>query len=148
MKYEQWVVDHTLVNYVSGRDVHGWPRAVEQANRVFPGTFTWLMSCSSAEGGWGRFVLHGGARYYPGAEYAKGGREVGGNMQYTYGTFRGHYRRAIEYVRERGYFLDRTLQEVSPGTWQSAAAQALAAAWARYTGNDNSHWSASWSNGC
>ena len=32
--------------------------------------------------------------------------------------------------------------------WRSALGQALAGGWARYTGNDASHWSASWGNGC
>jgi hypothetical protein len=149
---EKWV-ERTLVELAYDGRRDPWPLAVRQVQKLFPGTEGWLLSCSDAEG-WepGRliWVVFGGDPYTPGAENDYNGRlpQVGGPMQYMYGTFRGHYRHALEYVQEKGYRVPRHLVEVSVTAWRSALAQALAAGWARYTGEDNNHWSASWSNGC
>jgi hypothetical protein len=146
--YRSWIATFTILDFPYGDGNGAWFSAVNQADRVYPGTRSWLLSCSRPEGGHGRWVVHGGSSYYAGAEDAKDGKEVGGNMQYTYGTFSGHFRHAAEDLIRRGYRLPAHLRRSSVTAWRSAAAQALAAAWARVTGNDNQHWIASWASGC
>lgn len=124
---------------------HAWHRAVHEVQKVFPGTESWLLSCSGAEGGHGRWVSYGGGSYYPGFER---NYVVGGWMQFKYPTFTGMYRHALDDLKARRILVPPELQQPGVKAWLSALGQALAAAWARYTGNDASHWSASWSNGC
>ena len=126
-----------------------WLTAVQIAQRVFPRTDGWLTSCSRPEGGHGRWVLYQGKSYYPGAEYSKTfhGWMVGGPMQYMWPTFKGHYRHALDSLRARGYSIDLPPPD-DVSAWRSMSAQALAAGWARWSGNDNTHWSASFGNGC
>jgi hypothetical protein len=121
-----------------------WVTAVNLVQRVFPGTEAWLLSCSSAEGGHGRWVTYGGGSYYPGFENRY---TVGGPLQYKWPTFRGHYRNALESLRSRGYIVDLPSPD-DVQAWLSMTGQALAGGWARWSGNDSSHWSASWGNGC
>jgi len=121
-----------------------WRTSVHIIQRAFPGTANVLLSCSSAEGAHGDWVLYGGRPYYPGAEYAKTfhGWMVGGPMQYMWPTFKGHYRHGLDSLRERGFKVN--LPPVSDvAAWRSMTAQAIAAGWAFWSGNDNSHWSAS-----
>lgn len=130
------------------RGNNAWPKAVRQAQRVFPGTESWLLSCSDAEGwspGSDLWVTYGGGSYYPGLEdkYI-----VGGPMQFKYPTFTGMFRRAVEYAVSKDFIIPSHLRSDGVSAWRSALGQALAAGWARYTGNDNSHWAASWGNGC
>lgn len=126
-----------------------WVTSVRIVQRPFPGTESFLMSCSGAEGSHGDFVLYGGRPYYPGAEYAKTfhGDMVGGWMQYMWDTFKGHYRRGLDSLRSRGFTVS-----LPPPTdvraWLSPLAQAIAAGWARWSGNDGTHWSASFGSGC
>lgn len=146
--YRSWLLSFTIIDFPYAEGNGAWFAAVNQADRLYPGTRGWLLSCSRPEGGHGRWVVHGGGAYYAGAEYARGGKEVGGNLQYTYGTFSGHYRHAYEDLTARGYRFPVHLRGSSVTAWQSATAQALAGAWARFTGNDDRHWIASWSTGC
>ena len=121
-----------------------WRTAVFIVQRAFPNTADVLLSCSSAEGAHGAWVLYGGRPYYPGAEYARTfhGWMVGGPMQYMWPTFKGHYRHGLDSLRERGFKVN--LPPVSDvAAWRSMTAQAIAAGWAFWSGNDNSHWSAS-----
>lgn len=73
-------------------------------------------------------------------------------MQFRFSTFTGMFRHGVDSLKERGYRLPAHLRNQSADglttAWRSALGQAIAAGWARYTGNDNSHWSASWGNGC
>lgn len=123
-----------------------WEDAVQLVQRFYPGTSSWLWSCSGAEGGHGRWVTYGGGSYYPGFEdrYI-----VGGPMQFKWPTFKGMYRRAVDDLRSQGYRFEPAIADSDDvQAWLSYTAQALAAGWARYTGNDDSHWSASWNTGC
>lgn len=125
-----------------------WVTAVRVVQRAFPGTQSWLLSCSDAEGGHGEFVVYGGGSYYPGAEYAQTfhGDMVGGPLQYMWGTFKGHYRHGLDALRAKGFTVD--LPPVSDvSAWRSPLAQAIAGAWAILNGQ-RSHWSASIGNGC
>ena len=109
---------------------------------MYPGTRSWLLSCSAAEGGHGRWVTYGG-----GSDYwsAKRNYVVGGWMQFKYPTFIGMFHHAVAHAKQRGFIIPE-IDGVQ--AWLSPLAQALAAGWARYTGNDAHHWSASFSNGC
>lgn len=140
-----WERYRTLRDFPIRPGNNAWLRAVEEVQRPYPGSRSWLRSCSAAEGGWGRWVIHGGAPYYPGVEYRD---TSSGHLQYRYSTFRGHYRRALDDLRSRGFKVPKHLRAVSVKAWRSALGQALAGGWARWSGNDGSHWSASWSRGC
>jgi hypothetical protein len=136
-------------------DYRSWTRAVREAQRVFPGTEAWLLNCSDAEGyntaDPTRWVIYGGGSYYPGAEHSYNGHlpQVGGPMQFMWGTFKGMYRHALGHAQDKRFIIPAHLRDPGDvGAWRSMLAQALAAGWARYTGNDNNHWSASFGNGC
>ena len=134
--------------YADGNNA--WFKAIDQAQRVFPGTKDWLISCSRPEGGHGRWVGYSGVSF---STWLRDSNTVGGNMQFRFGTFTGMYRNAYAYLRSKGFRVPDHLDDVNSvigltTAWRSALGQALAAGWARYTGNDNSHWSASWGRGC
>lgn len=128
--------------------INDWVNAVHVAQRVFPNTESWLLSCSGAEGGHGRFVLYGGRAYYPGAEYARTfhGWMVGNWLQYMWPTFKGHYRHALDSLNARGYKVDLPPPS-DVRAWRDPLAVALAGGWAILHGQ-RSHWSASIGNGC
>ena len=73
-------------------------------------------------------------------------------MQQRFQTFKGFWRHGREYVLSRGFVLPSHLRgnglAAKTRAWRSALGQAISAGWARYTGNDDSHWRASWANGC
>lgn len=121
-----------------------WVTAVRVIQRVFPNTESWLLSCSAAEGGHGRWVRFGGGSYYPGYEYTDA---VGGWPQYRWSTFKGHYRNGLAALRARGFNIDMP-EPNDVQAWLLPMGHAIAAGWARWSGNDDSHWSASWGNGC
>lgn len=121
-----------------------WITSVGIVQRVFPGTRSWLLSCSAAEGGHGAWVRYGGGSYYPGYEYTGA---VGAWLQYRWGTFKGHYRHGLEALRQKGFIVDLPEPD-DVRAWLSPLAVAVAGGWARWSGNDDSHWSASWGNGC
>jgi hypothetical protein len=144
--YERWLERHTLRDFRVAPGSRAWLRAVREAQKVFPNTDAWLVSCSGAEGGHGRWVRFGGGSYYQGYEHTD---RVGNWLQFRWSTFRGMYRRALDDVLRRGFKVPRKLRD--PGdvrAWLSPLATALAGGWARFTGNDDSHWSASWGKGC
>jgi hypothetical protein len=121
-----------------------WVAAVRVVQRPFPGTSSWLLSCSAAESHWGSWVRFGGSPYYQGYEYTN---EVGGFLQYRWRTFQGHYRHGLESLRERGFLVSLPAPS-DVRAWLSPLGQAVAGGWARWSGNDDSHWSASWGRGC
>jgi len=142
--YELWILTGTLRDYPFRDGNHAWAKAVREVQRVFPGTEGWLMSCSAAEGGWGRWVGYSGVAY---STWLRDSNTVGGPLQFRFGTFTGMFRRGAEYVVARGFRLPSHLRDMTTA-WRSALGQAIAGGWARYTGNDDSHWSASWGRGC
>lgn len=151
LAYKRWLAERTLRDFAVRPGNDAWRKSVYEVQRVFPGTASWLLSCSGAEGGHGRWVIYGGRSYFPGAEYTYNGHlpQVGGPMQFMWGTFKGMYRRGLEYVLSKGYLVPDAIRDHSNvRAWRSMLAQAIAAGWARYTGNDDSHWSASWGSGC
>lgn len=142
--FSRWQEAHFVLHDFAVRDGnHAWHKAVREVQKVYPGTEAWLLSCSWAEGKWGRWVSYGGL-YTP--EYAAAHYIVGGWMQFKYPTFTGMYRHAFEDLTKRGFKLGKYVSGME--AWQSPLAQALAAGWARYTGEDDQHWSASFATGC
>lgn len=89
-----------------------WQTAVRVVQRTWPGTYAWLLSCSSAEGGHGQFVMN-----YQGSG-------AGGWLQYMESTFNYHYSAALELARREHKPLP------PPGLgWTSPLAQAFAGGW-------------------
>jgi hypothetical protein len=141
MATEKWVDYHVLEDIPYGEGSQAWPRAVEEVQKIFPGSDGWMISCAGSEGGQGRWVVHGGGSYYSGAEYAKGGREVGGNLQFTYGTFEYMFNAGVKYLREHGFFLPAHLRGgASVTAWRSALGQAIAGGAAYTLGLRGNHW--------
>lgn len=101
-----------------------WSRAVELVQRIYPGTSGWLLSCSSGEGGHGRFVLN------------HQGSGAGGWMQFLSSTFYSHYRAAFADARAKGFVIDRVHE-----SWYDPIGQAVTAAHMR-THGQSSHWDA------
>ena len=141
--YERWVREHTL------RDHESWQAAIREVQVVFPGTAGWMDSCSDAEGMSPsrdrEFYVFGFRPFSWGAWYAD---TVGGPGQIRRTTFIPMYRSGLEYVLARGYRVPFYLRKADSLSWQSMLAQAIAMGWARFTGNDNQHWSASFGRGC
>lgn len=103
-----------------------WTSAVAAVQAWYPGTSGWLLSCSASEGGWGGFVMN------------RQGSGAGGWMQYMAGTFYGDWGAATADLSRRGIAIPVA------GSWGNPLAQAIAAAWARYTGNaPSSKWTGS-----
>lgn len=142
--WEVWLVTRTLRDYPFVPGNHAWHRAVREVQRVFPGTEGWLLSCSGAEGGHGRWVGYSGVAY---STRLRDSDTVGGPLQMRFSTFTGMFRRGAEYARAKGYRIPTHLRDMT-AAWRSALGQAIAGGWARYTGNDNEHWRASWGRGC
>ena len=132
---ERWQETRTL-------QAETWLQAVDVVQRVFPGTKGWLLACSDAESNHHRWVGYGGVPY---STWLRDSDTVGGYLQFRFSTFTGMYRRAVEDVLGYGYRVPRADLTTA---WRSALGQALAGGWARWSGNDNSHWSASWGRGC
>lgn len=115
----------TLHDYVVRDGNNAWLRAVREVQRPYPGTESWLISCSSSEGGHGRWV--------PNSQ----GSGVGGWLQFMPGTWSGFYRHAADEVTARGYRVAETAS-----SWYSTLGQALAGAWG-ITHGMRSHWAGS-----
>jgi hypothetical protein len=143
--YGRWLERHTLRDFPVKPGANAWLRAIQEAQKVFPGTDGWLYSCSDAEGGHGRWVRYGGGSYYPG--YERTG-EVGNWLQFRWPTFKGMYRHALSDLYDSGYRVPRHLRD--PGdvrAWLSPLATALAGGWGISHGM-RSHWFASIGHGC
>lgn len=117
-EYRKWLADeYTLKDYVHTDGSGAWFKAIDQAQKPYPGTEAWLKSCSASEGGWGRWV--------PNSD----GAPPGGWMQMYYSTwysmFYGWYGNegALAYLERRGYYVPR-----SAHSWYSTLGQALSSA--------------------
>jgi hypothetical protein len=102
-----------------------WLTAVRYVQRAFPGSEWWLRSCSSGEGGWGRWV--------PNTQ----GSGAGGWMQYMDGTFWHDFNRAAYDLRSRGFRVPP-----SAASWYSPLGQAVAAGWAYHHHRPPGKWTA------
>lgn len=120
-KYARWALDKVTL-YDQIQRPGAWMRAVAQAQKAYPGTASWLMSCSRSEGGWGRWV--------PNSQ----GSGAGGWLQFMHGTFSGFNRHALEDVKRRGFSYP-----ASARSWYSPLGQALAGAWG-YRHGLSYHW--------
>lgn len=119
-----------------------WVSAVRVAQRVYPGTESWLLSCSAAESSHGRWVYYGG----DGWEGGPRGDTVGGWMQFRPSTFYAYWPSALADTRRRGFIVPGMSGYYGP--WASPLGQALTAGYMRYNGLDGYHWSASHGSGC
>lgn len=145
----EWYLEHYLKETPYDGRQDPWPENVREVQRVFPGSESWVLSCSDAEGwepGLTFWATYGWGRYYPGFEHEY---VVGGPGQFKWPTFIGMYRRGLEYLVSRGYRVPVHLRD--PGdvrVWQSPLAQAIAMGAAYHLGLRGGHWSASHSRGC
>lgn len=85
--------------------------AVAYVQRAWPGSAGWLISCSSTEGGHGR--------WFPNT----GGSGAGGWLQFMSGTFYGNVNTAFAYGRARGLSLPNAAK-----SWYSPLGQAATGA--------------------
>lgn len=131
-----------------------WVTAVRIVQRVYPGTESWLLSCSAAEGGHGEWVWYGGRRWsggHIGNDYL-GMDTVGGWLQMRWSTFKPYWygywgaKGALADTRSRGFIVPNLGSGYGP--WLRPLAQALTGGYMRFTGRDGHHWSASHGNGC
>lgn len=127
-KHLERMAARTLHDFEVRDGNHAWTRAVREVQRAYPGTEAWLLSCSSSEGGHGRWVRYGGGDYYPGYS------GVGGWLQFMPGTWSGFFSHAAADVKGRGFIVPDTAD-----SWQSALGQALAGAWG-ITHGMRHHW--------
>ena len=100
-----------------------WATAVRIVQRVYPDTESFLLSCSSGEGGHGGFVMN------------HEGSGASGWMQFMPSTFYGHAPIAFANVRSLGFILPDELTI----SIESPMAQAVTAAYMRSHGM-SSHW--------
>ena len=100
-----------------------WWLATDYANKVFPGTRSWLISCSGSEGGHTSWVPN------------RQGSGAGGWLQFMSGTFYAYVFDAFSAARSRGYLVMRSWMN-----WLSPAGQAITGGYMRWSGRDGSHW--------
>jgi hypothetical protein len=100
-----------------------WVTAVRLVQRVWPGTESWLLACSSSEGGHGVFVLN------------HGGSGAGGQMQFLHSTYESNSSRAFGEARGKGFVIPE-----ASDSWYSPLGQAVTAGWMRAHGYDRGQW--------
>lgn len=117
------------------RNHNTWLEAVREAQKAYPGTEVWLLSCSASEGSHGHWVRYGGGGYVSGYQ------GVGGWMQMlpsTYNTMmHGYYlpahgrsyEGAWKDIKRRGFIVPRAVD-----SWFSPLGQALASAYGKLNG--------------
>lgn len=116
--------------------MYDFQTAARFADRIFPGTYSWLMSCSGGEGGHGGFVMN------------HLGSGAGGNMQFMYSTYDAYDNAAIKEANRRGARLPAALRDSGFG-WQSPLGQAITAAFMRgVLGISHNHWSPAVDSAC
>jgi hypothetical protein len=110
-----------------------WMTAVRIAQRTWPGTSAWMLSCSGAEGAHGVWVWNGGLPYSAGGappRYGDGYRTppygssgAGGWMQYMKGTWQGQFDGAIRLAHSEHL----PMPDRRDWSWTSPIGQAFAA---------------------
>lgn len=131
MRHLKRVAEITLSDFEVRSGNSAWRRAVREAQRPYPGTEGWLLSCSASEGGWGRWVGYSGVSYSPSLVESD---TVGGWLQFRPSTFDSFIKHALQDVRRRGYIVPQ-----SASSWLSPLGQALAGGWGATHGM-HSHW--------
>ena len=104
-----------------------WQTAVRIVQRTWPGTSSFLLNCSAAEGSHGGWIWNGSAPY--GQPHY--GSDAGGWMQYFRSTFDSHYTSALALARQEHLPVPPPGSDKSrAGVWrESPLAQAFAAGW-------------------
>lgn len=105
--YTRWIS-----SYYTLRPHRDWQRAVKEVQRAYPGTQSWLLSCSASEGAHGLWVPN------------RQGSGAGGWLQFMESTFWRMYGTALSDVTRRGFSVP-----ASAASWYSPLGQALAGAW-------------------
>lgn len=130
--YFKWLnSQYVLKDFEVEPNSHAWFKAIEEAQKPYPGTEAWLKSCSKSEGGWGRWVPN--SQGYP----------PGGWMQMYHSTwstmFHGWHANegALQYLERSGYVVPK-----SADSWYSPLGQALASAHG-YVNGRRGEWSGS-----
>lgn len=124
--------------------------AIRLADRVFPGSRSWLDACARSEGGLGRWKWNGGVqldratvRRYHAYELRGwstlryrplGSSGAGGPWQFLRGTFYANVDAAFAEARAHGWRVERGAR-----SWYSATGQAMTAAYMLRRG-----WSSQW----
>ena len=112
-----WLLDRTLPA------PNDWRTAVKIVQRVYPGTESWLLSCSASEGSYGAWVSN------------RQGSGAGGWLQFMESTFWRMYGAALPDATSKGFIVPS-----SANSWYSPLGQALAGAWG-VTHGRSSEWS-------
>jgi hypothetical protein len=119
--------DYTIMQRIQSRYTipytNDWRTSVNLAQRIYPGTQSWLLYISDREGGWGPFVMN------------HQGSGAGGWLQFMSSTFYAYVDSARKDVAKRGYKVPDSVW-----TWTHPLGQALTGAYMRYTGRDGCHW--------
>jgi hypothetical protein len=122
-----------------------WQTAVRVAQRVYPGTSSWMLSISDREGGWSAWVWYGGRTwngYHVGDDFL-GADTVGGWMQFRFSTFAPYYRGMVKDLKARGYTLPPFPNRGGPAIyqpWLDPLGQALTAGYMKYYDKEGCHW--------
>ena len=115
------VLQHKLWHVIPA--TNDWRTSVTLAQRIYPGTESWLLYISHREGGWGGFVMN------------HQGSGAGGWLQFMSSTFYAYVDDARADAARRGFNVPSDVW-----TWTHPLGQALTGAYMRYTGRDGCHW--------
>lgn len=110
--YKRWVAHFVIADIRARPGGNAWLRSVEEVQKVYPRTRSWLLSCSDDEGGWGRWV--------PNTQ----GSGAGGWLQFMESTFWRMFTAAKADAEHKKFIVP-----VSAASWYSPIGQALAGAW-------------------
>ena len=122
--YDRWVA-HFVIN-----EQPTWIRAMREVQKAYPGTESWLRSCSSTEGAGRNLSIN----YF---QMNHQGSGAGGWLQFMESTFWRMFTAAKEDVESRGFIIP-----ASAASWSSRIGQALAGGWAA-THGATGEWSGS-----
>lgn len=109
---EQWLLEQRSLF-----EQDTWIRAIEEAQKAYPGTAWWLRSCSASEGAGRNLSIN----YF---QLNHQGSGAGGYLQFMESTFWRMFWAAKADVEARGFQVAK-----SAASWSSRLGQALAGAW-------------------